>query len=175
MNNEIQKHLLIISPEYRQQCIHDITGYFEKGEWVDETLYPTYQTAPVLFDRDEPHWQFIKERVGKIVNGITGLPIKVMKCWGFGYYPGKPSNQFSFPSRGWHTHGGEDKMSAVYYLEMDDLNDGTMFDMGDHILIPKVDLNYLYVFPSNVLHRPSIWNHETSEKGRILIAVDVYF
>lgn len=175
MNNVIQKHLLIISPEYRQRYIEDITGYFKRKEWVDETRHPKYQTAPVLFERKEPHWEFLKDRVKEIFKKATGLSAKSLRSWGYGNYPGDPSNIFLFTTKGWHTHGGEDKISAVYYLEMDDLNDGTMFDMGDHIIIPKVDLNYLYVFPSNLLHRSSIWNHETSEKGRVLIAIDGYF
>ena len=57
---------------------------------------------------------------------------------------------------------------------MEDINNATMFDLGDTILIPKVDLNTLYVYDSKLLHTPTYWDYENATQNRYVLAIDLW-
>ena len=157
---KITKHKIQLSDEYRKQCIHDILKYFEDDEWCKTV--PKYQTWPILFDRTEPHWEYLKQSFFNVV-GVKEF--KSLKCWAYVSFPGT-----QFEGNLWHTHD-ESKGSAVFYLSISSPRNGTIFVDGDLLISPIVDDSAWYFFDSNIEHSPSPYNSMGEKKPRVVLAV----
>jgi hypothetical protein len=173
MINEILKIPFVISDEDRINCINDIEDFFVKDDWIkDEPYVPYYQTWPILFELSDKHWINIKERVTTIIR-LFNPKCNIFTCWAFVSFVGKKGSL----GNGWHTHFKEhnDRISSLIYLQIENENNGTMFNLGDKIIIPKAKLDTLYVYNANVLHSPTYWDYKNATKNRIVLAIDASY
>lgn len=171
MDNLVPRKFKIdLDEDTKQQCIEDIERYFVDDDWCKEV--PHYQTYPVLFERDEDHWRKLHELLFSVFLSATGHSPFYMRAWAYVSFVGKPGSS----SNRWHSHVEQDisKVCSVLYLQYDDEKNGTMFLCGENIVMPLIEQDTVYVFDSRLMHSPSTWNHESSKKNRIVLAVDCY-
>jgi hypothetical protein len=170
MIDEILKIPFVISNEDRQKYINDIEDLFAKDDWNKDVPY--YQTWYTLFDRKERHWVQLKQNVLHILIALNPK-LNIFVCWAYVSFVGKEG---SLGDR-WHRHVDKynDRITCIIYLQTENENNGTMFDLGNKIIIPKVDINTIYVFNSNLLHTPTYWNFKKATKNRIVLSIDAWY
>jgi len=172
MNDFIPKKFKFdLDDDTRQQCIRDIEKYFIDNDWPKDI--PQYQTYPVLFERQEPHWRKIEEIFFKSFLMYSGECPTDMKSWAYVSFIGKSGSK----GERWHDHftASSCNLSAVMYLQCEDRRNGTMFLYEDNIVIPLVYNDTIYVFDSQVMHSPTTWDHVNGTQNRIVISADCYF
>jgi len=158
-----------ISNEDRKKCIFDIEKLFEDDNWCKDVPY--YQTWPLLFEREEEHWRRLKYRISLVMT-LLNPKIKRIICWSYASFVGKKGSV----GNGWHNHvlGKENDsvLSCIFYLQTETYYSGTMFDVGDTIVIPKVCTKTLYIYNPTIMHTPTYWDYENETKNRITLAMD---
>jgi len=167
----IKKIIIDLDEDTKEKCISDIEDYFIKDDWCQSA--PFYQTYPILFEREDLHWQKMqKEFFNAFLMHSERCPTW-MKAWSYVSFVGKPGNT----SDRWHDHykKNADKISAIMYLQYEDEKNGTMFLHDEYIIIPLIRPNTIYIYDSSIMHSPTTWNYKTSKKNRIVLAVDCYF
>ena len=170
-NLVLNRFKIDLDEDTKQKCIKDIEEYFVDDDWCKDA--PHYQTYPVLFGREEEHWEKLRLLFFNAFLTDTGKTPSYMRAWAYVSFVGKPTNV----SEGWHKHDDDstNKISSVLYLQYEDVKNGTMFICGDVIVMPLIEENTVYLFNSSLIHSPSTWNHERMKKNRIVLSVDCYF
>ena len=161
MNVPFTKYKIDLPEEYRENCIRDIYEYFSVGDWCE--MVPKYQTWPVLFERTETHWKYLKDT---FLEGTKNKTYKSIHAWAYVSFSGKESSKKDL----FHVHSLEN--SAVFYLKLSTPTKGTIFKTDDYLISPIVDTSSWYYFKSNVLHSPSDWDHLNEKENRIVLAVE---
>ena len=166
---KISKLPFLISKEDRMKCIEDVENIVRDGTYCKTV--PPFQTFPDLLGRNEEHWQRLSNYLHEIFRKFCNSPVEVFS-WAFINMVGVPGAK----ERGWHNHYNPNikKISSIAYLQCENINNGTMFDMGDYILMPKVDVNSIYAYDSKIVHTPSYWNYEQSKINRVVLASEVH-
>ena len=168
MIDTISKIPFYITDQDREKYIWDIEKLFENDIWRKDV--PLYQTWWNLFTREEEHWQNLKYRIISII-ALLNPELKNIKCWAYASFVGKKGSL----SRGWHEHSERsNRLSCLIYLQISDPRNGTMFDLGENIVTPKVCINTLYIYNSNISHTPTYWDYENQTKNRYVLSMDTW-
>jgi hypothetical protein len=163
LHDIISKHKIDFPVKYRNNCINDIYEYFEKDNWCKAV--PKYQTWPILFERTDEHWQFLKNSLLQITS------FSHIRAWAYVSFVGKDSGQGDNPLNNlWHKHT-EGAKSALFYLSCKPLY-GTLFLTNNFLISPVIDESCWYLFDSSLYHAPHYWNHLIEDKNRICLAVE---
>ena len=157
----ISRHKINFPNVYRENCIDDVLDYFKNDNWCKNV--PKYQTWPVLFDREESHWKYLKDSFLKI-NDYKNF--SKINAWAYVSFAGEESLKDEL----YHTHNL--KNSAVFYLKISSPKKGTIFLIDDFLISPLVDDSCWYLFDSNIFHSPSYWDYMNEKEHRIVLAVE---
>jgi hypothetical protein len=161
LDSIISKHKINFPNVYRENCINDVLEYFKLDNWCKHV--PQYQTWPVLFERKEPHWQYLRN---SFLNAANLDSFQKINAWAYVSFVDKPSNEQEL----YHTHNL--KYSAVFYLSISSSKKGTVFLIDDFLISPVVDDSSWYLFNSNIFHSPSHWDYVNEKQNRIVLAVE---
>lgn len=168
----IKKAYLPISNEDRIKFLTDIKTLFEKENWCKDV--PHHQTYPTLFETDDTAWTNLKYKVIDCIKSILKVETKNILCWSYVTFANSNINNKWL----WHKHSGirghDANFSAILYLQTNNEFDGTVFDAGSCLIIPKVEYNQLYIFPSDTLHSPPPWSKLNSNVDRFTLAFDIW-
>lgn len=174
MRDLIKQYKLNLSKKQKQKCIKDIEEYFFDDEWCVNNNLPLYQTHPILFERTEDHWVYLKKKYTDLFCSILNKQPFQLVSWAYVSFVGKKGSL----GDDWHSHessGAKNHICSVTYLQYEKDTDGTMFRTNDFVIMPLIKNNFVYTFPSNILHTPCFWNYSKYSKNRIVLIVDAIF
>jgi len=152
-----------ITSEIINLLIKDINYEIDINEYKN---VPGTQTASILQLKKNIHWNKIKETlVDSLIKCLKPKEISILKMWAYLDKINKPSISE------WHTHK-DSNYSAVMYLQFPKQEQlGTLFKIDDDIYqAPGIIANWI-IFPSNIIHKPPVWNYNNADKDRITLAV----
>jgi len=152
-----------ISDEVINNAIKDIEHELEINLCTE---VPLFQTYPVLFNKQETHWQILKETfINSLLNVYNVNKFNTIEAWGYVNKVGHKQ-----PDNRWHTHNST-LYSGVMYLQIPKNSQGTLFvDDNQKIIEAPVKEKQWVIFNSNVQHAPPVWDYNKSDKDRLCLA-----
>jgi len=153
----------IVTLDIIKLLIKDINYEIDTNEYKN---VPGTQTKSILQLKKGIHWDKIKETlVNSLIKCLKPKEIIISKMWAYLDKVNKPSISE------WHIHK-DSNYSAVMYLQFPKQEQlGTIFRIRNDIYqAPGIIANWI-IFPSNIIHKPPVWNYNNADKDRITLAV----